>query len=223
MPCNKESTEESMVIVCADSEGNGDIIKELAHRICLKFLSFSYGIRILYLINREVGNTNKGSSRWVKKIITTTPAEYKAGILQLLEIRKPHERIYASVEPRDFKKAIRIFKHKMLDNDYQDDENKFNFYRNIYNNWISALSSPESRADKRFLLDCDIKSNLDIVLEILKDCGANVIFIYETSKGSHIITMPFSIPREVITSLSKLNVEVKKNALLLLYWDGCEL
>jgi hypothetical protein len=184
---------------------------------------FMQGIRVMYLIDRSVANTNRQSSRFVKKLISQNKEEYLENLEKLKAIRTQDERIYASVNSRNFKSATKQFKLRQLENEYMAEDQLFNFYRNLHNNWVSALTVPQSRASRYFLIDFDDNS-IDQFLEFLKKNiqDKNIIFHYRTKKGHHIITNPFN-PAIISNAYDGLNQfklrwnwEIKKDGLLLL-------
>ena len=190
-----------------------------AEQISDDFNYFSDGIRIVYLINREVNNTNRQSSRWVKKIITNSKKEYTEAIEKLLSIRIEPERIYASVNGRSLKGAIRAFNHAQADAVFQGDEHLYHFFKDVHNKWISCLSSPACKVTNHFIIDLDsddIEGFEKYIYELswlnpIKMGHYMVIKKYKTQNGWHLVTTPFDL-----SLVNYPNCEVKKDALLLL-------
>lgn len=90
-----------------------------AKNIFDEFKNFSTGYRTLFLIQRhkEGGETNNSK---LKKYITRNSEEYLKALTKLVDEQMSTDatlRIYASVNERDFNKAIRQFKYEQLDAD----------------------------------------------------------------------------------------------------------
>lgn len=107
---------------------------------------FTQGVRVLMLIDRGVQNSNKGSKRWINKIISTNSEEFQSAYDKLIALQNhigiPDIRLYCSINPRKMKSAIKIFKHKQLD---LIEDNEVNFYRRINDSFCSCLMQPECR------------------------------------------------------------------------------
>lgn len=180
-----------------------------------EFRSFSTGYRVLFLIQRhkeggEVNNTK------LRKIITRSPEEYFEAIKTLLDELMTSElpmRIYASVNERNFNKAIRQFKYEQLDADYYDQIQKENFYLDVKNRFIGCLMQPPQRATSLFLFDVDNEDGRDVMGEAL--CAIpneHIVKTYSTKNGWHVICNPFDYTKIVLPK----GCEFKKDALLLL-------
>ncbi len=159
--------------------------------ICEDFVDFTKGVRCLFLIhrNKEGGATNNTKTR---KIITTDEKEYRDALAELLLEKSKSEipyRIYASVNSRDFQKAIRKFKYEQLDADYFGEEAKNDFYLDIKNRFLGCLMQPASKAESYFIVDCDTVDNYE-ALKALSD--KEIVKMYRTKNGWHIITKPFN-------------------------------
>lgn len=176
---------------------------------------FNYGVRVLMLINRGVGNSNKGSKRWINKIITTNEEEfmfaYKKLSYQQACVGNPDIRLYTCVNSRDLDKAISMFKHKQID--ISDDKMKLKFYSKINSSFCSCLMKPENRYEKRFLLDYDSK-NLGELCKFLVNNRIDTYFYYETVNGFHYVVKPFN----VLLANECENLTVVKDGLILLNW-----
>jgi len=178
---------------------------------------FKLGVHVLMLIDRGVQNSNKGSKRWINKIITTSEAEWDEAAAKLIELQNylanPDIRLYASLNCRNMSKAIKHFQHKQLD---LIDDNRDNFYRRINDSFCSSLMQPENRMVSFFLLDCDTTDPMGITGWMVKNRDLKVYFYYPTPNGWHYITEPFNPVR--LDGIP--DVEIKKDALMLINWIG---
>lgn len=161
-----------------------------------EFRHYTDGFRVLFLIhrNKEGGETNNTK---VMKIITRNSKEYMEALKALVRTKEESDipyRIYASVNKRDISKAIRQFKYEQLDADYYDQEQKENFYLDIKNRWIGCMMQPAQRASSLFLFDVDDPEKKDICGATLQAIGdkAEILKVYPTKNGWHIITKPFN-------------------------------
>lgn len=176
---------------------------------------FKSGIHVLMLIDRGVQNSNKGSKRWINKIISTNPAEWDDAASRLVELQwhlnEPDIRLYASINPRSSEKAIRHFKHRQLDLNSDD---MVNFYRRINDSFCSSLMQPECRDGSLFLLDVDSKDLTEVNAFLVSNHELKVEYCYPTPNGWHYIMEPFN-PKlaEGLTSF-----EIKKDTLMLINW-----
>lgn len=177
--------------------------------------SFKEGVRVLMLIDRGVQNSNKGSRRWVNKIITTNPEEYDIAFYKLQALMNydgnPNLRLYACVNPRKIDSAIRIFQHKQLD---LNDDNRNLFYRRINDSFCSCLMQPESRASSLMLLDVDTHDTTEVNSFAVTNHNLKRIYSYPTPNGWHYIYEPFNVT--LVDNMTTF--EVKKDALILLDW-----
>lgn len=187
-----------------------------AKDIFSEFKHFSTGYRTLFLIQRhkEGGETN--NSKLIKKI-TRNSDEWFNALSELIDEQMSsdlHLRVYASVNERDFNKAIRQFKYEQLDADYYDQIQKENFYLDVKNRFIGCLMQPAQRATSLFLFDIDKHPDYpDTTAEVLKVIPNEfIVKLYPTKNGWHLITKPFNY---TTLNLPK-NCEMKKDGLLLL-------
>ena len=178
--------------------------------------SFKSGFRILMLTLRSKdGGKKNNPDRVSKKFITSSPEEYDKVLTKLIATATGDERIYATIDERDMKKGIMLFKHRQLDADYFDQPSHFAFYTDIYNRWISALQSPPSRVGTLFLVDIDndeengqnVGQETKIRNEITSQ-NIEIVHEYPTKSGIHIITKPFNP--------SVVSFSIQKNAMMLL-------
>lgn len=186
---------------------------EISH----EFAEFRDGVRVLMLIDRGVMNADKGSRRWINKIVTTNVEQWERALEKLLHLQyylnEPSIRLYASVNDRKMEQAIRHFQHKQLD--MVTDDERFAFYRDINNRWCSSLMQPANRNSRLFLLDVDTKDEnyIKVVAENLRQRdGVTFKKIYATPNGAHWVTEGFDV--RLVENIP--SVEVKKDGLLLL-------
>ena len=179
-------------------------------KIIERFGDFTNGYRLLMLTHRSKDGVSDKDRKVIKRISTNSD-DFKKLLNELLIIK--HEshlpyRIYSSVNSRNIKKAIRIFKQNQLNADYDNEENRNHFYSDIKNRWISALMQPQSKAESNFLIDIDEGDNLKEAITVLSTITRNV-FKYKTKNGHHLITEPFNPER-------MNGWEIKKDGLILL-------
>lgn len=192
-------------------------VKE-ADKIANRFDWLINGVRIITLMQRKKEGGPTKTDRAAKKFISLGEDQFVDVLQKALDQWTPDYRIYCTVNSRDMEKGLRNFKQAMLDNDYQDNENKYYFYTDIWNRLISALQKPSARFQKLFLIDIDNddKNGLDYksVLLRLKELEIFIYADYQTKNGRHIITEPFEYPK-LIPELKKLdNVKTDGMALL---------
>lgn len=189
--------------------------KKRAKDIFEEFEQFSTGYRCLFLIQRHKEGGETQNSRLIKKI-TRNSEEYLKAIEELVDEQMSSEltlRIYASVNERNFPKAIRQFKFEQLEADYYDQTQKENFYLDVKNRFIGCLMQPAQRATNFFLFDVDTVEGNDTHGETLHCLPPELIITqYKTKNGWHIITQPFDYTKITLPN----GVEMKKDGLLLL-------
>lgn len=176
---------------------------------------FTHGVNVLMLIDRSKKNSNKGSRRWVNKIITSGAEDFYEAAEKLIEqqvyLNNPSIRLYSSINSRNMAKAILAFKHKQLD---LLEQNEAIFYQRINDSFCSCLMQPECRNENLFLLDCDSKDISEVTSFLAKHFGIQVHHQYQTPNGWHFIVDAFNPAMcEGMTTF-----EVKKDALMLLNW-----
>lgn len=171
---------------------------------------FKTGYRIIMRCRRNKdGAGNSGGDRSSKKIITNGPEAWEAGVEKLAADFEEGERIYATVDERDFDKGIREFKRRQLDADYSDDGSRHGFYIDGNNRLVSCLQGPGARVSRLFLFDCDSNQEYN---RLLRQLGYRVTHSYPTKNGGHIITDPFEYPKLLAPEFHPL---IQKNAMLL--------
>lgn len=158
-----------------------------------RFRNFMDGVRVVMLIDRGVMNSNKGSKRWINKIITTNESEWINAVNRLLEMQyylnEPDIRLYSCLNDRKLDRAIQMFKHKQID---LKSDMKQKFYSRINDSFSSCLMKPENRASKYFLLDIDSKDLSEVEDFVLRE-KISIANNYETKNGWHFIVLPFNV------------------------------
>lgn len=186
-----------------------------AKSIAESFSPFIGGFRVLFLIqrNKEGGLTN---NTHVKKVIVNGEKEYIDALYSLLLEKDNSDvplRIYASVNERNFDKAIRQFKFEQLEADYYATDHRNSFYLDTRNRFVGCLMNPSAAMDKKFILDIDSQDEMTVALHDIAhaDLNDNIIVQYKTKNGWHIVMKPFN-PAKLPNLLTKIN----KDGLLLL-------
>jgi len=166
------------------------------------FNDVSDGIRVVFLVHRsKEGGLNNTHKRHLKKFITTNSKEFFEAISELKEIMDKDERtlrIYANLNSRDINKAIRLFKQRQLNSDYDPAERNQQFYLDIKNQFISCLMDKSARKTKNFLFDLDeIDDRGFHSIYNLIEKRTKILLHYPTKNGYHIITEPFNYYKEL--------------------------
>lgn len=189
-------------------------VDEALFFITQKCEAFCDGIRVVMLIDRGVQNSNKGSRRWINKIITTNKQEWLNAVSKLLYMQEylgnPDIRLYSCVNDRKIDKAITMFKHRQLD---LLDDMKTGFYSRINDSFSSCLMKPENKNSKYFLLDVDSKEQQEVD-DFIHNNDIQVKLYYETKNGWHFIVEPFNV---TLAEGAKTFI-VNKDGLMLLHW-----
>ena len=172
--------------------------------------SFKYGTRVLMLIGRNKDEAKRrGPIRKVSKSID----EFDRVLKELVLLSKPGERIYASLSPRDVKKASYHFKLKQL---HAEHENDVTFYDRLESVWMSALMQKEAciKSHSRWLIDCDSEEEFTTAMA---DLGTSlpINYCYKTKNGWHIIIRP----RNRMDLSDFVNSKLDMNAMMLWGYD----
>jgi len=188
-----------------------NIEKETA-KIMTNFYFQSQGLRVIYLMHRKKERGINVDKKQHKKI-SFNETDFEKIISEFLQIMKDNPkipfRIYSSANERDFDKAIRNFKIRQIEAEFDGAKTKKSFYSDMKNRLISCLSRPDARTkDRKFLIDCDSEEEYESALEILAGITKNYTH-YRTKKGRHILVQPFDVRLMP-------DHEIKKDGLLLL-------
>lgn len=154
------------------------------------------GYRILILVKRNKDRSEgelRTTDRKNVRVIVCGAEQFDQELARLSALRLPNERIYSSVNERSMHKAIRMFKERQLQNDYESTENKEAFYSDIQNRFLSCLQNPSCKASSLFLIDVDhkIMDKIEATKELLAK-HTEIIFEKETINGFHFVTKPFN-------------------------------
>lgn len=179
---------------------------------------YKHGIRCIFAINRKKDGGSHGGIRHASKRISYDKHSFDEAVKDL-EIEcdkcefKPY-RIYSSVNPRNFQKASRAFRRKLIDVECESELQQLQIYAGYKNVFFSQLMKLEAADSKLFLIDLDIDDPYD-AFEVYEDLIAitKVICTRTTPNGSHIICEPFN-------PALRPNLEIKKDASILVKWSG---
>jgi hypothetical protein len=199
-----------------ETEINKDLMKK-ASDIANEFNLFTHGYRTLLLIHRAKEGAVKANNSHLKKYISANKEEFVNCLYRLLYLKensKDQLRIYSQVNSRNFDKAIREYKERQLEADYYSQEDKYQFYRDTHNRFVSSFSKPSCKIDSYFIVDCDSIEEWNDALEEFSNANLNdkIIQQYPTKNGWHIVTHPFN-PNLLS---DKLNSKINRDGLLLL-------
>ena len=158
-----------------------------------------------------------------RKLFRIAHAEdsYQRRLDELLGLRAPGERIYASASPRDIKKASRIFRERQMTSEY--DADPMDFYRNLEKRWVSTLMDPRSVCDdgRLWMLDADTPEEIEAALAVVgpitalceaQGRDASGIYSYKTKNGLHVLIPP--VDRRELNTVAMLTL--KADAMILL-------
>lgn len=194
-----------------------DIVNEEVEDIKARFDGFLDGTRVFLLMLRSKdGGHNKEFKRRAMTFVSHN-AEQAESIIRKLLILKNNSidpyRLYMTLNSRNLVKAERNFKKRMLEMDFNKDENKKIFYERLEHKWMGCMMESSARETSFFMIDIDNdengKSMLDEAIKAIPE-GVKVLKTYKTKNGFHTITDPFN------PALYKGPGEVKKDAQLLL-------
>jgi len=176
---------------------------------------FKEGIRVLFATGRKKdGGVHQSDKKCIRKISRSKEEfdEQAKILIDAVDSDDQLSRVYASVNCRNINKAIRQFKFNQLEADFYQEEDKHGFYNDVKNRWISCLAIPASRADNKFLIDCDSDEEKIKALAFCNEGGSGVkiYWSYITKNGFHIICSPFNP--------EKLDVEIKKDGMFLVHF-----
>lgn len=173
------------------------------------------GYRILMLMKRNKDRAEgelRTTDRKNVKVIVCGVEQFDQELARLSAMRFPDERIYSSINARSMHKAIRMFKERQLQNDYESTKNKEAFYFDIQNRFLSCLQNPSCKLCSLFLIDVDhkIMDKLEATKELLSK-HTEIVFEQETINGFHLVTKAFNP-----SLVEFMDLSIKKDDLLFL-------
>jgi len=109
-----------------------------------------------------------------------------------IRLIEPGERIYASAGERAMRAAMREFKRRQLDADYDQDPELF--YRAMESRWVASLMQPTCQQSKVWLFDCDIDDDkAHVSLELATHYDRPIApYVYPSKSGWHIVVSAFN-------------------------------
>lgn len=190
------------------------IVETTANRLFIDSNEMDFmkqGCRILMMMTRK-----KDSEEKKEPIIgiSNSIETFNKQLLYLRAMKYPNARIYSSVNERHILKAIRLFKQRQLDVDYESLNAKHDFYLNIQKRFISCLQNPQSKKESNFLIDIDHKDEtyLALTVDVLK-AKTKVLLLKPTPNGWHVVVEPFDCSD---FALNHQHITVKKDDMLFL-------
>jgi hypothetical protein len=149
------------------------------------------GVRVMMLKGRHKDGLET-ERRFVR--VALNPESFDRSLELLSGLSIPGERIYATAGPRDLKRASRVFKERLLENDYA--ENPEAFFERLDDRWFSCLMNSRSqvKSEKVWLFDCDEPGEEELAIKVLRSIGydRDLLYSYKTKNGAHLIVKPFN-------------------------------
>lgn len=171
---------------------------------------YNEGMHVQMLIDRSVGNTNKGSRRWVNKLISFNAGDFEKNCIKLISqmyfLGNPNIRLYGTINARKYVASRQTFLHRLIDK-HEDDL----FWRDLNGSFVSACMQSDNASKSYFLIDCDSPEARGLAgAQIPKD---KLVKHYSTPNGHHYITEGFDVrPLKGIP-----NVEIHRDGLMILH------
>ena len=110
---------------------------------------------------------------------------------------------------RDITKAARLFKHRIIEAEYDSDTESF--YKDIHNQWVSCLMIKTStlKKDTLWMFDCDTEEEYKECLQVLENF-AIIEYKYRTKNEKGALVLKSSVFQldsnlKVITMTENLN------------------
>lgn len=162
---------------------------------------FMQGVRVLKRVAR---NKDSAANRKSEIRVSAGYSDYAFKHLpELVATMEPGERIYASCDARDPKKAARLFKERQLASEY--DLSPLDFYFRLQTTWASCLEAPSCALTSYFLFDIDADDQKNALVNMI-DVDRMLVHRYDTKNGEHYITLPFNptiLPAPAYNALQK--------------------
>lgn len=159
---------------------------------------FMEGTRVLQLTGR---NKDGVKSRRIHRV-SKNKERFQEILVELIEMAKPDERIYASASARNLDRASRELKHRMID--AEADSDPMAFYESLNSRWVSCLMQPNCQMPKLWMFDCDSLEEYKEVLAYLEQQEKSVEYQYKTKSGYHVIVTPFHM-KDAPQTIEKLD------------------
>lgn len=176
---------------------------------------YKKGIRILMLIHRQKdGGTNRKDRGSVRRVSRNEKEfdKYYEELVKQKGLSQLPLRIYCSVNARDYKRAIRMYKIQQVEIEGQGEEAQTRFYIQSENQFFSCLAKPPCAKTKWFMIDLDTHDPDEVEKTLNKlTPHTQILDMRTTPNGFHIITEPFN------PALAE-GLDIKKDAMLLLDW-----
>lgn len=150
---------------------------------------FKCGTRLLLLKGRYKDGVT--IQRSITRVTHSSMA-FDTALIELRELARQGERIYASAGARSMHKAIHEFKRRQLDADCSGDAEFF--YKTLSQQFESALRQEVSQEQKLWLFDCDTAEDTALAEEALRLYYRDEFtpYRYATKTGTHFIVRPFN-------------------------------
>jgi len=134
---------------------------------------------------------------------------------QKVKLQRGIWRMYRTVNPRDPRKALNLFLHKLIDLTPERTPK-------IESIWKTCLMQPSCKATNNLLLDIDDATCLNDIEMILEQDQGNILERVATPSGYHIIIQRenFDIRRLQAYCEKSGKVEIKRDALIYQYTIG---
>lgn len=148
---------------------------------------FQVGYRVLMLVGR---NKDGCEPRRISRV-SRGQEDFNRVLVELLQIARPGERVYASATQRDLFKAMKQFEIAQLNARHSGSE--LSFYERLEDRWVSSLAKQESTLsdDRWWMFDCDTREDLDLVVKDLVSIDVS-FYQYTTKNGTHVLCQPFN-------------------------------
>lgn len=185
-------------------------LKDEADNIMDEFVGFVGGLRCIMCIRRA----KDGKKKVFKKQLVQGSEQYRDALVAALALKEenPGMRIYASVNERDPKKAIREFRRRVEEQLYDPDP--MQFYSNLRQQFLSSAQIKSSRTGKTFLWDVDSPATISDFHDFYAGYtdAPEIYRQYATKNGWHVLTPPFNYAERSLPE----NISLDMDSMLLL-------
>lgn len=125
--------------------------------------------------------------------VTHDVDQFNEALEELADMSWDNERVYATAVPRALPKAMRLFKERLLANDYEAKPEAF--FERLDDRWVSCLMNPRAQVHeaKVWLFDCDTDEEFYAVNDGLRNHYDRATpYTYESKSGYHVVVQPFN-------------------------------